>query len=56
MSLRKHVIPASLAVLLILLTFSLTACGKKPGFVDPPPNVEEDQFPRTYPDPSTDPK
>jgi len=30
-------------------------CGIKPGSVDPPKGVEKDPFPRTYPDPSTDP-
>ena len=31
-------------------------CGKKPGMVDPPPEVTSDTFPRTYPDPAMDPK
>jgi hypothetical protein len=39
-----------------LLLLPLTACGKKPGAVDPPPDVAEDHFPQTYPDPATDPK
>ena len=34
----------------------LGACGKKPGSVDPPTEVIEDNFPATYPDPATDPK
>ncbi len=34
----------------------LSACGVKPAHVDPPQGVEHDQFPRTYPDISTDPQ
>ena len=34
----------------------LSACGIKPSRVDPPPGTGKDQFPRTYPDPSTDPR
>lgn len=34
----------------------LSACGKRPGTVDAPPDLEEDRFPAVYPDPSTDPK
>lgn len=41
---------------LLLLTFlSLTACGVKPGTVEPPEGYEDVQFPRTYPDPRYDP-
>jgi hypothetical protein len=40
----------------IVLAAALSACGKKPSSVDPPPDVTEDHFPRTYPDPATDPK
>ena len=29
-------------------------CGRKPGFVDPPPDIEVDTFPRAYP-PADDP-
>jgi hypothetical protein len=36
--------------------FLLGACGKKPGSIDPPPDVTDDHFPRVYPDPATDPK
>lgn len=43
-------------VLLLLCALSLTACGKKPGHVDPPPDVKKDEFPYTYPDPDSDPK
>jgi hypothetical protein len=42
--------------MVLCLMLSLTACGKKPSQVDPPPGVEEDAFPRIYPDPATDPK
>ena len=46
------------ALMLACLAFGLmlAACGKKPGMVDPPPDVENDTFPHVYPDPSTDPK
>jgi hypothetical protein len=43
-------------ILLGFALMTLTACGKRPGYVDPPPEVEEDHFPNVYPDPSTDPK
>ena len=39
-----------------LLFLPLCACGKKPNQVDPPPGAEETVFPKTYPDPATDPK
>jgi len=44
--------------LLVLVVFIpiLAACGKKPSHVDPPVGVIHDDFPRKYPDPSTDPK
>jgi hypothetical protein len=45
-----------LVVALFLFLLPLAACGKKPNQVDPPPTVEEDTFPRIYPDPATDPK
>ena len=41
---------------LIVLSFSLAACGKKPASVDPPLGAEDNVFPKTYPDPATDPK
>jgi hypothetical protein len=44
-----------LAALLILL-LPLSACGKKPNQLDPPPGAENNVFPRNYPDPATDPK
>jgi hypothetical protein len=43
-------------IVLLLLLLPLAACGKKPGQVDPPPGIENDAFPKAYPDPSTDPK
>jgi len=49
-----RLISACLVILLALLP--LAGCGKKPNQVDPPPGVENDTFPRPYPDPSTDPK
>ena len=47
--------------LLILATaavaLTLAGCGKKPKFVDSPvPEGQVDPFPRTYPNPSQDPK
>jgi len=50
---RRH---AGFFLVLCLLGVVLTACGKKPGHLDPPPTVTEDTFPQTYPDPATDPK
>jgi hypothetical protein len=41
---------------LLLPFLSLCACGKKPNQLDPPPGAEDSTFPRTYPDPATDPK
>ncbi|HYD19084.1 MAG TPA: hypothetical protein VEF76_11455 [Patescibacteria group bacterium] len=44
-------------LILPLLAFLLSGCGVKPNAVDPPESLEggKDNFPRTYPDPSTDP-
>jgi len=39
-----------------LLALGLGGCGKKPGHVEPPAAVVTDSYPRTYPDPATDPK
>jgi hypothetical protein len=44
----------SLAVMALLA--GITGCGIKPSKVDPPPSVRHDTFPKTYPDPETDPK
>lgn len=38
------------------LLLSLSACGKKPNQVDPPPGAGNSGFPHTYPDPATDPE
>ncbi len=38
---------------LVALMF-LAGCGIKPGTVSAPPGIEKDNFPHTYPDPSTD--
>ncbi|MCB9988944.1 MAG: hypothetical protein H6868_06370 [Rhodospirillales bacterium] len=40
---------------LFLSTMLLGACGIKPNSLDAPPGVENDTYPRTYPDVSTDP-
>jgi predicted small lipoprotein YifL len=53
---QKITLKAAILLVLLALGFSLTACGKKAGHVDPPPEVTIDQFPRVYPDPATDPK
>lgn len=45
----------TLVLLAFALLLPLSACGKKPSVVDPPPEVVEDHFPRSYPDASTDP-
>lgn len=50
----KHLIIYSFV--LIALSTALTGCGIKPGSVEPPPGAEDRVFPRTYPDPSTDPR
>jgi hypothetical protein len=41
--------------LFILLCLSLAGCGIKPGDVSPPKGAKATDFPRTYPDPATDP-
>jgi len=47
---------AGLLLVFLALGLTLAACGKKPGQIDPPPDLTEDHFPRTYPDPAMDPK
>ena len=49
----KHLI---CIVVLLSCVSGLVACGKRAGRIDPPPEVTEDTFPRTYPDPALDPK
>lgn len=43
--------PAARAVVAVALAtaLGLSACGRKPEFVDPPQGEELDRFPRTYP-------
>lgn len=41
---------------LAISVLTLGGCGKKPSSVDPPPWVEDDTFPATYPNPNLDPK
>lgn len=41
---------------LLFTALALTACGKKPQFVDPPQGKAADTFPQTYPNPAFDPK
>lgn len=45
-----------LIVLTIGLSLTLAACGIKPNQVSAPPELKKDTFPKTYPDPATDPK
>lgn len=47
---------AALGLALVVLSLTLAGCGKKPSQLDPPPDVTEDHFPLSYPDPATDPK
>ncbi|PWC38974.1 hypothetical protein [Azospirillum sp. TSO35-2] len=47
----------ALTVLALAGALALTGCGKKPKFVDSPvPEGQVDPFPRTYPNPTLDPK
>jgi predicted small lipoprotein YifL len=41
---------------LALALVAVAACGIKPSGLTPPPPAKKADFPRTYPDPSTDPK
>ena len=41
---------------LALALVAVGGCGIKPNKVSPPPSVQKDTFPKTYPDPATDPK
>ena len=43
-------------VSLALALAVVSGCGIKPGKLAPPPGVSKDTYPKTYPDPSTDPK
>ena len=49
---------AGIPVVLLCLAglLMLSACGKKATQLDPPDETISDQFPRSYPDPMTDPK
>lgn len=43
-------------MVIAVMTLALAGCGIKPDFVQAPPgSPEPDEFPHTYPDPSTDP-
>jgi hypothetical protein len=53
---RKKRVTVLTLTLALTLTVPLVGCGKKPGYVDPPPEVTNDNFPLIYPDPATDPK
>jgi len=48
--------PLAFHLSLALALVAVGGCGIKPGKVSPPPGVSKDTFPKTYPDPSTDPK
>lgn len=41
---------------LLILCLAVTSCGVKPGDVSAPEDAETSEFPRTYPDLSTDPR
>lgn len=43
-------------VLAGLMSMTLTGCGVKPDRLSPPAGTEDSTFPRTYPDPATDPE
>ena len=48
--------PSPFMVLCVLALLPLLGgCGIKPAQVDPPPGTSGSAFPRTYPDPATDP-
>ncbi len=51
---RSH-IPVYIA-LGVLVSITLAGCGVKPSTLSPPPGAENETFPRTYPDPATDPQ
>jgi len=55
---RKKAMHTLFLTILIVSGMTLTACGKKPGRVDPPISMDgkDDTFPLVYPDPETDPK
>ena len=42
-------------IMLLSFVILLAGCGIKPGSVSAPKDLEKDYFPRTYPDPATDP-
>jgi predicted small lipoprotein YifL len=48
-------ISVGLSILAVMGLLSLAACGKRPGNVDPPAGVSTEDFPKAYPDISTDP-
>jgi hypothetical protein len=50
---KRTIASLPLYVMIVLL---VAACGIKPAEVDPPQGHKSDRFPRTYPDPATDPK
>ncbi len=43
-------------VLAGMLSILLAGCGVKPAHLSPPARSPETNFPRTYPDPATDPQ
>ena len=48
MTRRRTRVPVFVA-LCLAVSAGVMGCGKKPAFVDPPEEVETDEFPRTYP-------
>ncbi|MFN3827306.1 MAG: hypothetical protein ACK4NR_06735 [Micavibrio sp.] len=51
----KRIIPVYIVVM-ALMSMTLAACGTKPSSLSPPADGEDTVFPRTYPDPATDPQ
>jgi hypothetical protein len=45
-----------LSFCLVLALAAVSGCGIKPKNVDAPGGTEKDTFPRTYPNPATDPQ
>lgn len=51
----KH--PIRVSILVLAAALALSACGKRPKYVDEAlPEGQTDPFPRSYPNPSLDPK
>ena len=49
----NHLLRTVLLLLLVLSLSGLTACGKRPRNVDPPPGSEDVIYPKRYPPPDS---